>query len=250
MTSKRHQPEYNLHSETRDMNRKKILVVDDEQLIRQQLRALFEKFGFACRQAGSAGEARELLQLENFDLATIDVIMPGESGIELTKWIKATTDTPVIMLTSLDDNIDTVVGLEIGADDYIAKPFDPRVLLARVNAVIRRYGGARSDETQPGFLLLSTEERCLKSGRNKVFLNSREYAFIKLLIDAGNSSVSRETLSRELFGKEWNPADRAIDNFVARLRQKIEDMPSNPRYIVTVRHVGYMIPEGMIQPEP
>jgi len=98
------------------MKPKKILVVDDELLMRQQLSALFEKYGFACRHAGNAREARALLQQDRFDLATIDVIMPGESGIELTKWIKGTYNTPVIMLTSLDDNIDAVVGLEIGAD--------------------------------------------------------------------------------------------------------------------------------------
>ncbi|KJS04365.1 MAG: hypothetical protein VR73_14560 [Gammaproteobacteria bacterium BRH_c0] len=232
------------------MKPKKILVVDDELLMRQQLSALFEKYGFACRHAGNAREARALLQQDRFDLATIDVIMPGESGIELTKWIKGTYNTPVIMLTSLDDNIDAVVGLEIGADDYIAKPFDPRLLLARVNAVLRRWGDRPQEDSRTGLLLLDTKERCLKSGRDRIFLSSREYAFIKLLVDAGNRSVSRETLSLEVFDKEWNPVDRAIDNFVARLRQKLEDKPSNPKYIVTVRHIGYMIPEGMIQLEP
>ncbi|SRR5690606_15198422 len=233
------------------MTPKKILVVDDEPLIREQLSALFEKYGFACRHAGNAREARALLQRETFDLATIDVIMPGESGIELTKWIKGTNNTPVIMLTSLDDNIDAVVGLEIGADDYIAKPFDPRLLLARVNAVLRRSGDNRpADDSPPGLLVLDSQERCLKSGRNRISLSPREFAFIKLLVDAGNGSVSRETLSLQVFDKEWNPMDRAIDNFVARLRQKIEDKPGNPKYIVTVRHVGYMIPDGMIQLAP
>lgn len=226
---------------------KNILVVDDEQLMRQQLCALFEKYGYSCSQARSAREARELLQQEKFDLATVDVIMPGESGIELTRWIKGICDLPVIMLTSLDDSIDTVVGLEVGADDYIAKPFDPRVLLARVNAVIRRYGTDPSAERQGRHLLLNTVERCLKSGDEKIFLNAREYDFIKLLLKANNTSVSRETLSRELFQKDWNPLDRAVDNFVARLRQKIEVNPATPQYVVTVRQIGYMIPDGQIQ---
>lgn len=227
---------------------KKILIVDDEQLMRQQLNALFEKYGFICRQAGNAEEAREVLQNESFDLATVDVIMPGDNGIELTKWIKSTSNLPVIMLTSLDDSVDTVVGLEIGADDYIAKPFDPRVLLARVNAVIRRYGDERPEGSQTGDLLLSTRERCIKRGNDKIFLNSKEFDFIKLLIEAG-TSVSRETLSRELFNKEWNPVDRTIDNFVVRVRQKIEVNPSTPKYIVTVRQVGYLIPAGVIRLE-
>lgn len=227
--------------------RKTILVVDDEQLIRQQLNTLFEKYGFSCHQAGSAKEAKQILQQEKIHLATIDVVMPGENGIELTKWIKATIDIPVIMLTSLDDNIDTVVGLEIGADDYITKPFDPRVLLARVNAVIRRYTHQGNDEAPTDKLFLNTNERYLKSGGNKIYLNTREYTFIKLLIDAGNTSVSRDRLSMELFHKEWNPVDRTIDNFVARLRQKIEVNPNTPQYIVTVRQIGYMIPGGRIQ---
>lgn len=232
------------------MNARKILIVDDEPLMREQLGALFEKYGFVCHLAANAREARALLQQEAFDLATIDVIMPGESGIELTKWIKGTSNTAVIMLTSLDDSIDAVIGLEIGADDYVAKPFDPRLVLARVNAVLRRCGDRLAANAPPGLLLLSTRERCLKSGRDRIFLSAREYAFLKLLVDAGNSSVSREILSLQVFDKEWNPVDRAIDNFVARLRQKVEDQPSNPKYIVTVRHIGYMIPEGMIQLEP
>ncbi len=230
--------------------RKTILVVDDEQLIRQQLSILFDKYGFFCFQASSAREAKQILQQERIDLATIDVLMPGENGIELTKWIKSTTDIPVIMLTSLDDNIDTVVGLEVGADDYIAKPFDPRILLARVNAVIRRYTVTRpADESDTGKILLNSHQRYLKSGGKKIFLNAREFEFIRLLIDADNTSVSREVISKAIFRKEWNPADRAIDNFVARLRQKIEVNPNTPQYIVTVRQVGYMIPEGKIEPE-
>lgn len=228
---------------------KTILVVDDEQLIREQLSALFEKYGFQCWLAASSSEAKQILQRERIDLATVDVIMRGENGIELTKWIKLNTATPVIMVTSLDDSIDTVVGLEVGADDYISKPFDPRVLLARVNAVIRRFAlDAPSDNTVE-CLYLSHEERSLKNSKNRILLNAREFDFIKLLIESKSRSVSREVLSRELFHKDWNPVDRAIDNFVARLRQKVELNPSIPQYILTVRQIGYMVPEGMIQPE-
>lgn len=226
---------------------KTILVVDDETLMRQQLNTLFEKYGFLCLQAGSAKDAREIMLQNKIDLATIDIIMPGESGIELTKWIKSTFHIPVIMLTSLDDTIDTVVGLEIGADDYISKPFDPRILLARVNAVIRRYTSSGISNIHINKLFLNTHDRYLRSGSKKIYLSSREYDFIKLLIQKNNKSVSRDILSRELFNKEWNPTDRAIDNFVARLRQKIEVNPNTPQYIVTVRQIGYMVPDGMIQ---
>ena len=225
---------------------KTILVVDDELLIREQLSALFEKYGFNCRQAGNSKEAKEILQQKKIDLATVDVVMPGESGIELTKWIKLTTSTPVIMVTSLDDNIDTVVGLEVGADDYIAKPFDPRVLLARVNAVLRRFSFEAPEEGSTVAIVLDLNERCLKSSRGKISLNAREVDFLKLLAEANGQSVSRESLSNALFNKAWNPMDRSIDNFVARLRQKIEVNPSIPQYIATVRQIGYMIPEGLI----
>ena len=228
---------------------KTILVVDDEELIREQLKTLFEKYGFQCCLAGSSTEAKQVLQQGKIDLATVDVVMRGENGIELTKWIKLHFDTPVIMVTSLDDSIDTVVGLEVGADDYIAKPFDPRVLLARVNAVIRRCAVDASGDHLPETLFLNREERCLNNLKGRIFLNTREFDFIKLLIDAENRSVSREVLSRVIFNKEWNPVDRSIDNFVARLRQKIELNPGIPQYIVTARQIGYMIPEGMIQQE-
>ena len=170
---------------------KTILVVDDELLIREQLSALFEKYGFNCRQAGNSKEAKEILQQKKIDLATVDVVMPGESGIELTKWIKLTTSTPVIMVTSLDDNIDTVVGLEVGADDYIAKPFDPRVLLARVNAVLRRFSFEAPEEGSTVAIVLDLNERCLKSSRGKISLNAREVDFLKLLAVANVQSVSR-----------------------------------------------------------
>ena len=226
--------------------RKTILVVDDEPLIRKQLSVILEKYGFNCFLAGSTREAKQILQKETIDLATVDIIMPGDNGIELTKWIKLNFSTPVIMVTSLDDNIDTVVGLEVGADDYITKPFDPRVLLARVNAVIRRCSADPAAEYTADTLILNVNQRCLENSKGKIPLNSRELDFITLLVESNTIPVSREVLSKNIFLKDWNPTDRAIDNFVARLRHKIELNPASPRYIVTVRQIGYMIPEGMI----
>ncbi|MEH6358222.1 MAG: response regulator transcription factor [Pseudomonadales bacterium] len=224
----------------------KYFVVDDDLIIHEMLSQGFGKYGIECDFAKSAEEARERLKDAVYDLVIVDVVMPGENGIELTKWIKAEKNLPVIMLSGLDDPVDMVAGLEIGADDYVSKPFDFRVLLARAKAVQRRYSeikdAARIEEKQSAF---SISHRVLSNGDSEYQLSVTEFGFIQLLVDAGAEAVSREALSKTLFGREWRLDDRAIDNLVSKLRQKVEPIPGTPRYIVTVRHKGYMIPEGV-----
>lgn len=226
-----------------------VLVVDDEPGVREQLAALFRRYGFQCRTAASAAEARALLASVPFDLATVDVLMPGESGIELTRWIKSHTATAVIMVTSLDDDVDAVVGLEVGADDYVAKPFDPRLLLARAHAVLRR--GAPPPSAPSPQAILAVGEGLFKRGPgDEVPLSAREVACLRLLVESAGRPVSRDRLSQLLYDRPWSPLDRAVDNFVARLRQKVEPDPTIPRYVVTVRHEGYMAAPGAIRIVP
>jgi len=172
--------------------------------------------------------------------------MPGENGIELTKWIKAKKDLPVIMLSGLDAPVDMVAGLEIGADDCVSKPFYFRVLLARAKAVQRRYsttkGETRIEEKQSAFFI---SHRVLSDGDSEYPLSATEFGFIRLLVNANAEAVSREALSQTLFGREWSLDTRAVDNLVSKLRQRVEPIPGAPRYIVTVRHKGYMIPDGV-----
>jgi len=226
----------------------KYLIVDDDEVIRDSLVAYFEKYGIDCDSAANAAEARELLSSQRYDLATVDVVMPGESGIELTKWIKSEfSHIPVILLTALDDAIDTVAGLEVGADDYVSKPFDFRVLLARAKAVLRRYEGDAGLESVVEKPVLQIKNRLLQIGDADYRLNASEFVFVETLLAADGEPVSRQVLFGQVFERDWNPEDRAIDNMVARLRQKIESAPETPTYIITVRHKGYMMPQGIFE---
>lgn len=227
------------------MQQEKFLVVDDDEVMRASLSAYFEKYGVECDVAASAFEARQLLEAGHYDLVTVDVVMPGESGIELTRWIKAEKKhLPVILLTALDEAADTVVGLEVGADDYVSKPFDFRVLLARAKAVLRRYERPLIEEiaAKPVF---SVKGRVIEFQGQEHRLSASEFVFIEALIEANGEPVSRELLFQKIFERSWGPEDRAIDNMVARLRHKIEQGSEAPRLIITVRHKGYMIPEGV-----
>jgi len=227
------------------------LIVDDDEVIRESLAAYFEKYGIECDLAANAEEARHFLSNGQYDLLTVDVVMPGESGIELTKWIKAEfAHMPVILLTALDDAIDTVAGLEVGADDYVSKPFDFRVLLARAKAVLRRYEAEKPADTSSVKGVFDVKGRLLIIGEVEHRLNASEFAFVQALVAANGEPVSREVLFSQIFERDWNPEDRAVDNMVARLRHKIESTPETPKYVVTVRHKGYMIPPGVVEPVP
>lgn len=228
------------------MKQDKYLIVDDDEIIRDSLTAYFEKYGIECDSVGSAAQARELMATNSYDLLTIDVVMPGESGIELTRWVKSEFNhIPVILLTALDDATDTVAGLEVGADDYVSKPFDFRVLLARVKAVLRRYDGEKGGEQVAIKSALYTKDRLLNIAGTEYRLNASEFVFVRALIAADGEPVTRESLFSQIFERDWNPQDRAVDNMVARLRQKIEPAPETPKYVITVRHKGYMIPQGI-----
>ena len=227
------------------MMAKKFLIVDDDEMILNRLSLFFEKHGIESAIASSASEAKDLITDNEYDLITVDVILPGESGIELTKWIKSTKNLPVVLLTSLDESIDIVLGLEIGADDYISKPFDPRVLLARINAVLRRYQETGNQESQKKNIF-DASKRLLKLEGIEYSLSSTEFDFVNILLSEKGRAVSREALYRKMFDKDWHPEDRAIDNIVTRLRKRIEESPQAPKYVVTVRNKGYLIPEGAI----
>ncbi|MES9963820.1 MAG: response regulator transcription factor [Candidatus Sedimenticola sp. 20ELBAFRAG] len=224
----------------------KYLVVDDDEMIRNRLVHYLEKYGIECTQASDAKEAREILGENDFDLITLDILMPGESGLELIKWIKTEKRIPVILLSSLDQTVDTIIGLELGADDYIGKPFDPRELLARTKAVLRRYRDGDAEESGDKSQF-NERERLLHIDGVDHMLSPIEGAFMRLMLTEEGAAVSRDTFCEVIFQKRWHPDDRSVDNIIARLRQKIEEHPQTPKYIVTVRNKGYMVPGGLIK---
>ena len=223
-----------------------ILVVDDEPAIRRLIRRCLEPEGFRVVEAGSAASAKaSLAEPTRYDLVTLDLTLPDGDGTDVARAIKARCDLPIIMVTGKGDVIDRVVGLEVGADDYIAKPFHVRELLARVRAVLRRAGGTgRTDgKGAPnavigvGDMRLDPELRELRDARGEpLALTTTEFDLLHALVEAKGRPLTRDALMDRLRGHEWSAFDRSIDNAVARLRKKL---PRNA--IRTVRGLGYQI---------
>ena len=229
------------------MDRSSVLLVEDERSIREPLAKYFHDNGFIVGEAGNASEARKLLGARAYDVAILDIIMPGESGIEFFRYISDNHRIPVIFLTALSDDIDRIVGLELGADDYVTKPFNPRELLARVRVLLRRTAreslNARGpDRRAYGFgswILDGDEQVLLHSDGSKITLTASEYALISTLVRKPRAPFTRDYLLDQIRGRTAGPFDRSIDNVVARLRKKVEIHA--PIGIKTVWGIGYML---------
>ena len=223
-----------------------ILVVDDARDIREPLGQYLKKQGFRVRLAASAAEARGIVETARIGLVVLDVMMPGEDGLSLCRWLVARGGPPVILLTAMADETDRIVGLELGADDYVTKPFNPRELLARVRAVLRRAPPAPPvrDATARRFAGWTHDPdlRALhhEDGRHAE-LTTGENRLLALLLDAPRTVLDRARLLDLLAGREAKAYDRAIDNQISRLRRKIEIDPRHPRLIVTEWGGGYML---------
>ena len=232
----------------------KILVVDDDQRIRDLLRRYLVQEGFDVFQAEDGKSLNRILLRETVDLIVLDLMLPGEDGLSICRRLRAANDrTPIIMLTAKVEDIDRIVGLEVGADDYLGKPFNPRELLARINAVLRRRPaveapGAPSGENEvvqfgPYSFDLST--RSLFKGDEELSLTTGEFAMLKALVRHPRQPMSREKLAQLSRGREFEPFDRSLDVQISRLRKMLESDASTPRYIQTVWGVGYVIvPDG------
>lgn len=225
-----------------------LLLVDDERSIREPLAQYLTKQGFRVTQAGDAEGARSRLNAYDIDLAILDVMMPGEDGLSLCRHIRATSDTPVILLTAKSEETDRIVGLEMGADDYVVKPFSPRELATRVKVVLRRSAnGMRQHAPESGSFafagwVLKTGERALVDREGvSVPLSSGEYNLLHALVMRPRQVLTRDQLLDLTQGREAAAFDRAIDNQVSRLRKKIEADPSNPAIIKTVWGGGYTL---------
>lgn len=229
-----------------------ILVVDDDDALRSLLEQYLTSNGFAVSLAANGVAMDEFMQSAHPDLVILDLMMPGEDGLSIARRLRASTHLPIIMLSARGEDIDRIVGLEVGADDYLAKPFNPRELLARIRAVLRRKQDAAASE-QAGaehvmrfgeFELDLDAQRLTKSGE-EISLTSSEFSILQIFTSHPNRVLSRDQLMDMLKGYDRDPFDRSIDVRVTRLRRKIEANPAEPEYIRTVWGQGYLFaPKG------
>jgi two-component system phosphate regulon response regulator OmpR len=223
-----------------------LLIVDDDERIRDLLKQFLIRHGFLVSAACNAEHARRLLEGLDFDLIVLDVMMPGEDGVSLTRWIRQDRDTPVMLLTAKGETEDRIAGLEAGADDYLAKPFEPKELLLRINAILRRTPEPATPPEMPTMLRLGPvrydiERGELWRGNDAIRLTSTENQLMRIFATNVGKPVSRADVVSELGRDEAQAQDRAIDVQITRLRRKIEVNPKEPRYLQTVRGSGYVL---------
>ena len=232
----------------------KVIVVDDDARLRELLNRYLGEQGYHVRAVANANEMNRLLARERYDLMILDLMLPGEDGLSICRRLRgANEDMPIIMLTAKGDDVDRIVGLEVGADDYLPKPFNPRELIARMQAVLRRRPppappGAPSTDTQIaefGEFRLNLGTRTLMKGGEEVPLTTGEFALLKVLVQHPRSPLSRDKLMELARGREFGAFDRSIDVQISRLRRLIEPDASKPAFIQTVWGFGYVfIPDG------
>ena len=234
---------------------KKILVVDDDVRLRELLQRYLTEQGFSVKAVADAKEMDAMLATEPVDLLVLDLMLPGEDGLSICRRIRgAGTILPIVMLTARGDEVDRIIGLEMGADDYLPKPFNPRELLARINAVLRRHErlqpsapAINSDSTTIGEFVFNTSTRSLSHNGQAITITSGEFALLKVFVDHPRQPLSRDRLMQLARGRELDVFDRSIDVQVSRLRKLIEPNPAHPRYLQTMWGFGYVfIPDGEV----
>jgi DNA-binding response OmpR family regulator len=226
----------------------RILIIDDDNRLRDLLTRYLGEQGFEVRAVGDAAQMDKMRQREHFDLLVLDLMLPGEDGLAICRRLRGTGDTvPVLMLTAKGDEIDRILGLEMGADDYLPKPFNPRELLARAHAILRRQtirpGGAptvQSEVVRFGNVEVNLGTRSMKREGEDVPLTTGEFALLSALLQHPRQPLSRDKLMTLARGREQGPFDRAIDVQISRLRKLVEPDVSKPRYLQTVWGFGYV----------
>lgn len=231
----------------------KILVVDDDMRLRSLLERYLVEQGYQVRTAANSEQMDRLLERENFHLMVLDLMLPGEDGLSICRRMRQKeNDLPIVMLTAKGDEVDRIIGLEMGADDYLPKPFNPRELLARIKAVLRRRTleapGAPSQAEQVvsfGRYQLNLATREMSADGEPITLTSGEFAVLKSLVTHPRVPLSRDKLMNLARGRDYSALERSIDVQVSRLRRLLEEDPANPRYIQTVWGLGYVfVPDG------
>lgn len=223
-----------------------LLIVDDDERIRTLLQKFLMRNGFLVTAARDAAHARRILAGLDFDLIVLDVMMPGEDGLSLTQSLRETMQTPIMLLTAKGETSNRIEGLEAGADDYLAKPFEPKELLLRINAILRRMPDTSAQDAAPKVLSLGPIRYDLERGEmwqgdDLVRLTATEVQLMKIFAAQPGAPLSRAKLVEELGRDRGQAQERAVDVQITRLRRKIEDNPKQPRYLQTVRGAGYML---------
>jgi two-component system OmpR family response regulator len=228
-----------------------ILVVDDDREIRDLLaRFLEERHHMRVTAVRDARDARRAFTNGHYQLVVLDLMLPGESGLDFARWLRGQSDVPIVMLTAMGEETDRIIGLELGADDYVPKPFNPRELLARIRAVLRRAGDAVERRAEvssarnlrfAGWTLVPARRRLLNPEGVEVALTGGEYDLLVALVERANRVLTRDMLLDLLRGRQAGPFDRAIDVAISRLRRKLEDDGRNAQLIKTVRGGGYVL---------
>ncbi len=229
-------------------NRPNILIVDDEKQICEFLSDYLQAHGYDVQTANDGAGMRDVMTSHDIDLVILDLVMPGEDGLTLTRYLRETSNVAVIILTGKDEEVDRIIGLEMGADDYVAKPFSSRELLARVKTVLRRSkdaGGAApakgSDAiTFAGWNFDKISRKLIAPGVDEVPLTTMEFNLLNAFTNHPNQVLDRDKLLELLQNRSWDPYDRSIDVLIGRLRGKIEENPKKPEFIKTVRGAGYV----------
>ncbi len=224
------------------------MIVDDDQKLRELLTEYLLEFGFQVSTLSDGRGILEALKAENPAIIILDIMMPHKDGFEILREIRSASDVPVIMLTARGEDSDRIVGLELGADDYLPKPFNPRELLARIRAVLRRSEAPKIDETdsegghlvEAGGLILDKAKRSVSMGSLEVALSSTEYEILKVLMEHPNRALNRDQLMSMARGRDFMAFDRSIDVHISKLRAKVESNPRSPERIKTVWGTGYI----------
>jgi len=237
----------------------RILVVDDDVRLRNLLDRYLGEQGFTVKTVADAAQMDRALNREHFDLMVLDLMLPGEDGLSICKRLRAAENTlPIVMLTARSEDVDRIIGLELGADDYLPKPFNPRELVARIHAVLRRQPkdlpGAPAD-TQTiisfGKVRVDLSTRQLECNGEALPLTTGEFALLKVLLQHPRQPLSRDKLMELARGREYDVFDRSIDVQISRLRKLVEDEPTKPRYIQTVWGFGYVfVPDDAAPEQP
>ena len=221
-----------------------ILVVEDDEVTRAKLAGYLEAAGHRVTEAADGEGLWGILDRDPADLVLLDINLPGEDGLDLTRRLRARSAIGIILVTGRTDEVDRIVGLEIGADDYVTKPFNPRELLARVKALLRRTTGAAQTESPhrrfAGWNFNLSARKLLSPDGDTITLTRAEYELLRALVDHAGEVMTRDRLLQRVTHRSWEPSDRTIDVLVRRLRQKIEPDPTAPDLIVTAHGEGYI----------
>jgi two-component system phosphate regulon response regulator OmpR len=223
-----------------------LLIVDDDQRIRQLLQKYLVRNGFLVSIAQDAAQAKRLLCGLSFDLIVLDVMMPDQDGLSLTRELRESIDIPILLLTARSESEDRISGFEAGADDYLPKPFEPKELLLRIHAILRRVPEQAEIDSQPKLILLGEVKYDVRKGELwqadlHIRLTGTEAQLMRIFAKSVGQPISRAELMSEMGRDQWQSQDRAIDVQITRLRRKIEANPKEPRYLQTVRGSGYML---------